>query len=481
MISAKQPTRESSSAIKNPTLNIVVLAAGQGKRMKSALPKVLHALAGKPMLAHVLETANQLAPDKICIVYGHGGETVRAAFADMPILWAKQDPQLGTGHAVLQAMPLLAQQTLAQQTEQQAITLVLYGDVPLIRAATLSKLITFAKQNTLAWLTMTVAEPTGLGRILRDKSGRVTAIVEDKDATDAQRNIHEINTGFLACPTAWLAKWLPGLNNSNAQGEYYLTDVLALAVAEGVAVQTLSPDAEFEIIGVNSKDQLAQLERVFQRENADRLLREGVSLIDPARLDVRGHLTVAEDVAIDVNCIFEGKVHLAANTKIGANCILRNCTVGAGTEVLPFSFIDGAEIGRNARVGPYARIRPGTTLADDVHIGNFVEVKASAVGVGSKANHLSYVGDTTVGKNVNIGAGTITCNYDGANKHRTVIEDNVHIGSDVQLIAPVVIGSGATIAAGTTVWKDAAAGELTLNQKTQMTIPNWKRPPKKTS
>ena len=475
MISAKQPARESSSAIKKPALNIVVLAAGQGKRMKSALPKVLHALAGKSMLAHVLETANQLAPDKICVVYGHGGEAVRLAFADMPLLWAKQDPQLGTGHAVLQAMPLFT-----QQSEQQAITLVLYGDVPLIRAATLNKLIALAKQNMLAWLTMSVAEPTGLGRILRDKSGQVTAIVEDKDATDAQRNIHEINTGFLACPTAWLAKWLPGLNNRNAQGEYYLTDILALAVAEGVAVQTLSPDAEFEITGINSKDQLAQLERVFQRENAHRLMSEGVSLIDPARLDVRGDLTAAEDVAIDVNCIFEGKVHLAANAKIGANCILRNCTIGAGTEVLPFSFIDGAEIGSNARIGPYARIRPGTTLADDVHIGNFVEVKASAVGVGSKANHLSYVGDTTVGKNVNIGAGTITCNYDGANKHRTVIEDNVHIGSDVQLVAPIVIGSGATIAAGTTVWKNAAAGELTLNQKTQTTIPHWKRPTKKT-
>lgn len=452
-----------------PNLSVVVLAAGQGKRMKSALPKVLHPIAGKAMLAHVVDAANQLSPDQVCVIYGHGGEVVRAAFANQSLLWAKQEPQLGTGHAVLQAIPQLA---------PHGVTLVLYGDVPLIRAATLAKLVAIAKQNTLAWLTMRVKDPKGLGRILRDEGGKVTEIVEDKDATNEQRQIDEINTGFLACPTAWLAKWLPALSNRNAQAEYYLTDILALAVAEGHKVETLSADAEFEIIGVNSKDQLAQLERVYQLENARQLMVQGVSLIDPARIDVRGTLTVGEDVSIDVNCIFEGQIHLAANVKIGANCILQNCTVGSGTEILPFTHIDSATIGCNARIGPYARLRPGTTLADEVHIGNFVEVKASVVGAGSKANHLSYVGDASVGKNVNIGAGTITCNYDGANKHRTVIEDNVHIGSDVQLIAPVTVGKGATIAAGTTVWKDASPGELTMNQKSQTTLPNWTRPSK---
>ncbi len=460
------PSKDSSKSI----LSVVVLAAGQGKRMKSALPKVLHHIAGKAMLAHVIHAANTLSPDQVCVIYGHGGEAVRAAFSGQSLLWAKQEPQLGTGHAVAQAMPQLA---------PQGVTLILYGDVPLIRAATLAKLVAAAKQNTLAWLTMRVKDPKGLGRILRDDTGNVTAIVEDKDATDAQRQITEINTGFLACPTAWLAKWLPSLNNRNAQGEYYLTDILALAVADGCKVETLSADAEFEIIGVNSKDQLAQLERIYQLENARQLMVQGVSLIDPARIDVRGKLTADEDVSIDVNCIFEGNVHLAVNVKVGANCILQNCTVGAGTEILPFTHIDSATVGANARIGPYARLRPGTTLASDVHIGNFVEVKASDIGVGSKANHLSYIGDANVGKNVNIGAGTITCNYDGANKHRTVIEDNVHIGSDVQLIAPVTVGKGATIAAGTTVWKDAAAGELTMNQKSQTTLPNWARPVKK--
>ena len=356
---------------------------------------------------------------------------------------------------------------------------MLYADVPLIRATTLNRLVALAKQNTRAWLTMNVADPFGLGRVLRDKQNKVTAIVEEKDATSAERDIHEVNSGFLACPTEWLVEWLPELNNNNAQGEYYLTDILALAVADGCKVETISADDEFEIMGVNNQQQLAQLERIYQHENANRLLAEGVSLADPARIDVRGNLTIAEDVFIDVNCIFVGDVHLNANVKINANCILQNCTIGTGTVILPFTLIDGATIGSNARIGPYARIRPDTTLADNVHIGNFVEVKASEINEGSKANHLSYIGDTSVGKNVNIGAGTITCNFDGANKHRTVIEDNVQIGSDVQLVAPVTVKEGATIAAGTTVWKDAAAGELTLNQKTQMILKNWQRPTKK--
>ena len=329
---------------------------------------------------------------------------------------------------------------------------------------------------------MTVANADGLGRILRDHNNHVQAIVEHKDATEAQRQIKEINTGFLACPSAWLAGWLPKLKNANAQGEYYLTDILAMAVAEGRAVETHSPAAEWEVTGINSKDQLAQLERIYQLEIAKRLMAEGTSLADPARIDVRGQLTCGNgtisDVAIDINCIFEGKVHLAPNVKIGANCILKDCSIGENTEILLFTSIDSATIGKGARIGPYARIRPDTTLADNTHIGNFVEVKASNVGVGSKANHLSYIGDTTIGANVNVGAGTITCNYDGANKHRTIIEDNVHIGSDVQLIAPVTIGQGATIGAGTTVWKDAPPAALTLNRKEQTTLTNWQRPTK---
>jgi len=455
-------------------VSVVILAAGQGKRMRSSLPKVLHPIAGKPMLAHVILAARKLQPQKICIIHGHGGQQVREKIADTEVVWVRQEPQLGTGHAVLQALPQLA---------ATGITLVLYGDVPLIRPETLHALCNAAGAGKLAWLTMTVTNPQGLGRILRNHDGAVQAIVEDKDASSEEKLINEINTGFLACPTALLAKWLPALTNNNAQQEYYLTDILRMAVKEGVAVETFSPASESEVTGINSKDQLAALERTYQQEIAKRLMTEGVSLADPARLDVRGELLCGDgtinDVSIDVNCIFEGRVTLAANVRIGANCILRNCVIGAGTEVLPFSFIDDAVIGENAKIGPYARIRPGTKLADDVHIGNFVEVKASDIGRASKANHLSYIGDSTIGKNVNIGAGTITCNYDGANKHRTVIEDNVHIGSDVQLVAPVVIGEGADIGAGTTVWKDVPPGGLTLNEKTQVRKSDWKRPTKK--
>ena len=455
-------------------VSVVILAAGQGKRMRSALPKVLQPVAGMPMLGHVINVARQLKPQKICVVYGHGGEQVRASIADTDLAWARQQPQLGTGHAVLQALPVLP---------VDGIALILYGDVPLIRADTLHALIEAAQSGKLAWLTMSVGNPQGLGRILRDATGNVRAIVEEKDATPIEKTITEINTGFLACPTALLAKWLPTLGNSNAQGEYYLTDILAMAVREGIPVETLSPKDGWEVTGVNDKAQLAALERAHQLEIAKRLMIEGATLADPARIDVRGTLICGDgqnnDVCIDVNCVFEGKVTLGANVKIGANCILRNCSLGTGTEVLPFSFIDDAKIGAHARIGPYARIRPGTSLADAVHIGNFVEVKASEFGAGSKANHLSYIGDTTVGKNVNIGAGTITCNYDGADKHRTVIEDNVHIGSDVQLVAPVTIGKGADIGAGTTVWKDVPAGGLTLNEKTQVTKTGWQRPVKK--
>ncbi|MEP7154693.1 MAG: bifunctional UDP-N-acetylglucosamine diphosphorylase/glucosamine-1-phosphate N-acetyltransferase GlmU [Betaproteobacteria bacterium] len=454
----------------SPTLNVVILAAGQGKRMKSALPKVLHPIAGKSMLGHVISSATQLAPDNVCVVYGHGGDQVRAAFSGENLLWAKQEPQLGTGHAVLQAIPHLS---------TNGVTLIVYGDVPLINASTLSRLVESARESKLAWLTEVVENPAGLGRIMRDAKGKVQGIVEDKDATAAQREIREINTGFLACPTALLAKWLPTLGNKNAQGEYYLTDILAIAVAEGIAVQTHHPAHSWEVVGVNSRDQLAQLERTYQRQIAQHLMEDGVSLADPMRIDVRGKLTCGADVAIDVNCIFEGNVHLATGVKVGANCILRSCTVGTNSEILPFSDIDSAVIGASARIGPFARIRPGTVLADEVHLGNFVEVKASEFGTGSKANHLTYIGDTTVGSKVNIGAGTIVCNYDGANKHRSVIEDGVHIGSDVQLVAPITIGTGADIAAGTTVWRDVPPGGLTFNGKTQLSKPEWKRPQKK--
>ena len=465
MKSSPNPKSPSSSP-----LSVVILAAGQGKRMKSALPKVLHPIAGKSMLAHVIDAAAKLLPENICVIYGHGGDAVRAAFPAENLIWAKQEPQLGTGHAVMQAIP---------QLPSNGVTLVVYGDVPLITAPTLSMLVAAARGNRLAWLTEVVEDPAGLGRIVRDGNGSVQAIVEDKDATPDQRQICEINTGFLACPTALLAKWLPALGNKNAQGEYYLTDILAMAVAEGVAVETHHPASSWEVVGVNSRDQLAQLERTFQHQIAKQLMIEGVSLADPSRLDVRGTLSCEADVIVDVNCIFEGNVHLASGVKIGANCILRNCTVGAGTEILPFTDIDSATLGANARIGPFARIRPGTVLADEVHLGNFVEVKASEFGVGSKANHLTYIGDTTVGSKVNIGAGTIVCNYDGANKHRSVIEDGVHIGSDVQLIAPITIGKGADIAAGTTVWKDVEPGGLTFNGKTQESKPEWKRPVKK--
>jgi bifunctional UDP-N-acetylglucosamine pyrophosphorylase / glucosamine-1-phosphate N-acetyltransferase len=456
-------------------LSIVILAAGQGKRMKSALPKVLHPIAGRAMLSRVLESAVSLAPQRICLVYGHGGDQVLAHVKAQSHLqniveFAKQEPQLGTGHAVLQAIP---------HVPKEGVTLVLYADVPLISRDTLGKLVNEAAAGKLAWLTQNVADPKGLGRMIREASGKLVAIVEEKDATDAQRAIREINTGFLACPTAWLAKWLPTLGNNNAQGEYYLTDILALAVKEHLDVVTHSPAKPWETTGVNSRDQLAALERIYQRDVAERLMEQGVTFADPARIDVRGSLACEQDAAIDINCIFEGRVSLAANVKIGAHCILRDCTIAANAEVLPYSFIDGATIGEGARIGPYARIRPGTTLASDVHIGNFVEIKASEIDVGSKANHLSYIGDTTVGKNVNIGAGTITCNYDGANKHRTVIEDNVHVGSDVQLVAPVTVREGTTIAAGATVWKDTPANALTLNPKTQTSRADWQRPVKK--
>jgi bifunctional UDP-N-acetylglucosamine pyrophosphorylase/glucosamine-1-phosphate N-acetyltransferase len=448
-------------------MNVVILAAGQGKRMRSDLPKVLHPIAGRPMLGHVIATARALGAARPVVVYGHGGDQVRAAFAGEALDWALQSPQLGTGHAVQQAVSFLS---------DAVPTLVLYGDVPLTRPATLERLVAAAGTG-MGVLTVDLPDPTGYGRIVRT-GGKVARIVEHKDATPEERAIREVNTGILVAPTAALKRWLGALGNDNAQGEYYLTDVIAMAVREGVTVTAAQPDAVWETLGVNSKAQLAELERIHQRNVADALLDAGVMLADPARLDVRGALDCGRDVSIDVNCVFEGAVTLADGVSIGPNCVLRNVRVGPGTRIEAFSHLDDAVVGAACRIGPYARLRPATTLADDVHIGNFVEVKASDVGVGSKANHLAYVGDSTVGSNVNIGAGTITCNYDGANKHRTVIEDDAFIGSDSQLVAPVRVGKGATLGAGTTLTKDAPAGKLTVSRAKQVSIDGWQRPVK---
>ncbi len=450
-------------------LNVVILAAGQGKRMRSRLPKVLQPLAGRPLIAHVIATARAMKPARICVVCGHGGDQVPQAVKADDLVLVKQQPQLGTGHALAQALPHL---------KASGITLVLYGDVPLIGEETLAAMIA-GGGDRLTVLTAELDDPTGYGRIMRNRRGSVEAIVEEKDASVAQRNLHEVNTGIIALPTARLEGWLSRLTNRNAQREYYLTDVVALALADRIAVSTVKARANWEVLGVNSKQQLAQLERLYQSQAAARLMDAGVTLADPARLDVRGGLVCGTDVRIDVNCLFEGEVKLADHIEIGANCVLRDVEVGPGTRIEPFTFIDAAKIGANCRVGPYARIRPGTRLAEDVHIGNFVEVKAAEIGARSKANHLSYVGDATVGRDVNIGAGTITCNYDGAAKHRTVIEDDVHIGSDVQLVAPVTVAKGVTIGAGTTIWKDTPPGGLVINAKTQEHRTDWKRPQKK--
>ena len=450
-------------------MQVVILAAGQGKRMRSVLPKVLQPLAGKPMLGHVLDVARALDARRICVVHGHGGEQVRARLDAADLVWALQEPQLGTGHAVQQALPRLG---------DEGDALVLYGDVPLIGLPTLRRLAAAAEGGRLALLTVEFDNPTGYGRILRDDAGRVTRIVEEKDATEAERRVREVNTGILIAPVAQLRSWLGRIGNDNAQREYYLTDIIGLAVADGVEVVTVQPDAVAETLGVNRKQQLAELERLYQAGIARRLLDEGVTLIDPARLDVRGELVCGRDVEIDVNCVFEGRVELGDNVRIGANCVLRDAAIGAGTRVAPFSHIDSTAMGRDCVIGPYARTRPGTTLGEGVHVGNFVEIKNSTIADQSKANHLAYVGDADVGARVNIGAGTITCNYDGVNKHRTVIEDEVFIGSDTQLVAPVRVGRGATVGAGTTLTKDAPAEQLTVSRARQLSISGWKKPVK---
>ena len=451
-------------------MNVVILAAGPGTRMHSSTPKVLHRLAGRAMLTYVFDTAKQLSPEVICIVYGHGGERVRQAVDENDVVWVMQEPQLGTGHAVMQAAPHL---------DERWPTLVLYGDVPLIRAETLKRLVQ-ATGKGLGLLTATLDGPSGYGRILRNGK-KVVGIVEEKDANSRQRALREINTGIVVAPTKKLKSWLAKLQNNNTQKEYYLTDIVALATKDRVPVTAIPAGTAWEALGVNSRAQLAELERIYQRKLAASLLEQGVALADPSRCDVRGSLACGRDVAIDVNCVFEGEVKLGDGVSVGANCVLKDVTVGPGTRVEPFCHLENADIGADCRIGPYARIRPGTRtrLADGVHIGNFVEVKASSIGAGSKANHLSYIGDSEVGRNVNVGAGTIVCNYDGANKHRTVIEDDVFIGSGTQLVAPVRVGRGATLGAGTTLTKDAPAGELTLSRVEQVSIPDWERPVKK--
>ncbi len=452
-------------------LNVVVLAAGKGTRMRSNKPKVLHHLAGDTLLNHVLNSARNLGADNLCVVIGHEAEQVRQSVGENnTVIFVEQKPQLGTGHAV---------QLTASHLVDDVPTLVLYGDVPLTQVETLQRLIAHANGRTLALLTVNLADPTGYGRIVRDGQGRVSKIVEQKDAGADELTIKEVNTGILVAPTASLKRWLSQLSNQNAQGEYYLTDVIAMAVADGLSIATEQPASEWETLGVNSKIQLAQLERIYQTQAAQSLMEQGVGLADPARIDIRGQLTCGMDVEIDVNCVFEGQVQLGDGVQIGANCVIRNARIAKNTQVAPFTYIDGAHVGESAKIGPFARLRPDAVLADHTHIGNFVEIKKTVLGTGSKVNHLAYVGDATVGKNVNIGAGVITCNYDGVNKHQTFIGDGAFIGSDSQLIAPVTIGAGATIGAGSTITKEAPPDQLTLARGKQVTIEGWKRPEKK--
>ncbi|MDR3429855.1 MULTISPECIES: bifunctional UDP-N-acetylglucosamine diphosphorylase/glucosamine-1-phosphate N-acetyltransferase GlmU [Silvimonas] len=450
-------------------LDVVILAAGQGKRMYSSLPKVLHRIAGKPLVGHVLDTARALQPAKTVVVYGHGGDQVQAALSvDADLAWAHQAHQLGTGHALAQALPHLSSD----------ITLMLYGDVPLTRVETLQALLAASADGKLGILTVTLVNPTGYGRIVRNAAGEVQAIVEQKDASPEQAAIREINTGILALPTGRLAQWLSELKNDNAQGEYYATDLIALAVRDGVPVVTTQPADAWEAEGINNKVQLAQLERIHQANLAHALLVAGVTLADPARIDIRGELKHGKDVFVDVNCIFEGSVTLGDGVQIGANCVLRNVQIADGAVIHPFSHLENAEVGAGSLIGPYARLRPGAKLAEGVHIGNFVEVKNAQIGTGSKVNHLSYIGDAQIGRDTNVGAGTITCNYDGVNKFVTVIGDEVRIGSNNCLVAPVTIGNRATTGAGSVISKNAPEGELTIARARQVTIPGWSRPVK---
>ncbi len=463
------PTSNPSPKPMTTSTAIIVLAAGQGTRMRSSLPKVLHPLASKPLLQHVVDTATRLDPTSIHVVYGHGGEQVQQQLGNLPVNWVLQAEQLGTGHAVEQALPAL---------QEEEMVLILYGDVPLIRIETLETLMEGAAEDGFALLTVSLDDPSGYGRIVRDASGNVARIVEQKDASDEELQIREINTGIMALSTQRLRRWIDALENSNAQGEFYLTDIVEMAVADGVEVHAVNAPTEAEVQGINDRLQLAQLERFYQRQQAEALMRSGVTLIDPERFDLRGRLECEQDVTIDINVIIEGEVKLGEGVRIGANCHIKDAVIKAGTEILSNCVIESAKVGAECRVGPFSRIRPGTELVGINHVGNFVEIKNSRVDSGSKINHLAYVGDSSVGRRVNIGAGVITCNYDGANKHRTIIGDDVFVGSDCQLVAPVEIEAGATIGAGSTIVKTAPADQLTLSRPKQHTLRGWKRPAK---
>ena len=450
-------------------LSVVILAAGQGTRMRSKLPKVLHPIAGKPMLQHVVDTARSIGSKDIHIVYGHGGELVKSAISGNDLSWVMQQEQLGTGHAVIQAAPGL---------DDQDTILILYGDVPLIKDATLASLLKQKPDDGIALLTVALDDPTGYGRIIITDR-QVAAIVEHKDADSNTLEIKEVNTGIMALTVGDLKGWLDNLGNDNSQGEYYLTDIIAIANAAGRSVIAVKAEDELEVEGINNRQQLAKLERHYQKIAANDLMGKGITLLDPNRIDIRGEVDIEQDVTIDINVIFEGKVSIGSGSYIGANCVLNNCTLGKNVQIKANTVIEEAIIGDDSSVGPFARIRPGTELKQDVHIGNFVEVKKANIGKGSKAGHLSYIGDSEIGENVNVGAGTITCNYDGAYKHKTILEDDVFVGSDTQLVAPVRVGKGVTIAAGTTVTADVSEGALVISRSKQREIKNWQRPVKK--
>ena len=454
--------------LENHHLNIIILAAGQGTRMKSSLPKVLHPLAGQPLLQHVIASSKKLNPGMINVVYGHGGERVQEQINDPEINWVLQEEQLGTGHAVDQ---------VKDQLKDDQLVLILYGDVPLIKTETLTELLEQAKEG-FSLLTVLLDDPQGYGRIVRNEKGLVENITEEKDASEKIKKIDEVNTGILAVKADLLKGWLSKLDNKNVQEEYYLTDVIAMAVKDGYTVETTQPDDEYEVMGVNNRLQLAELEGHFQQEQANKLMENGITLADPTRVDIRGELNHGQDIFIDINVIFEGNVSIGNNVSIGANCVIKDSKIADDVVILPMSILDSSSVGKGSKVGPFARLRPGAVLGDNTHIGNFVEIKKTYIGNGSKVNHLTYVGDSLVGKDVNIGAGTITCNYDGANKHQTTIEDNVFIGSATQLVAPVKIGKNATVGAGSTITIDVAADELAITRVKQKSIQGWKRPVK---